>query len=285
MYKLKEPKKKGSRKYLKHKMKFLFRSLWNFREKRFLERTIEKHSFQEFFDRNPRISYLFLYKAYCNLAFSREEKFACFEQDLAEINKFLARAKIQNYLLDKILLFSFDDEVKLYLSHNAGEGDEGISALYLYKGALALYSLNFSLGIKDYFTIITLQGQVVQNEDAIREMTKFLHGVFPSLFMLECAKMLSSVMKRSLCLGILNKYQLSHYKKGKKLKIRDYEELYKQSNNKDFEIVDEYYAKLESNKKSLQEIPSKKRSMYKKRYKMYENIFIAFKENLNYEEV
>lgn len=180
---------------------------------------------------------------------------------MIQINNFIKQAKIQNYLLDKILLYNFDDEVKLYLMHNKGEGDEGISALYLFKGELALYSLNFTLGIKDYFVITTLQGQVVKNEAVIKEMIKFLHGVFPSLFMLECAKMLSFVMKRSLCLGILNEFQVSHHKKAN---VRDYEELYIKSNNQKLQIVDKYYAKLISNRKSLEEIPSKKCLMYKK---------------------
>lgn len=284
MYRLKEPISKKERSYLKHKIKFLARNVFNFKTRRFLQKIVEKHSFEEFFDKNPRISYLFLYKPYCNLEFNQKEKFECFERDLIEINNFIDQSKIKNYLINEILLYAFDDEVKLYLTCNRGEGDEGLSALYLFKGEVAVYSLNFTLGIKDYFVITTLQGQVVKNEAIIKDMTKFLNGVFPSLFMLECAKMLSFIMKRSLCLGILNKYQLSHYKKGKKLSIRDYEELYIQSNNRDFEIIDKYYAKLETNRKALEDIPSKKRSMYKKRYQMFEDIFESFKKELNFSE-
>ncbi|MDY2946817.1 VirK/YbjX family protein [Mannheimia varigena] len=170
-------------------------------------------------------------------------------------------------------------DFELILSINEHQPMEGFWALELrYKPADQLvYLLTFGK-LNNALLIAVIQGPNFDgSKELVKQLTKYCHGLRPAYLMVEAMKALTSVLGYQRLLGIPQKYQNKSRWIQSKRYVVDYNAIFAESNG----ILDKYWQlPLELESKAIEDIPSKKRSMYRKRYEMLENLKSAMKAAL-----
>lgn len=110
----------------------------------------------------------------------------------------------------------------------------------------------------------------------VKQLTKSCHGLRPAYLMVEAMKSLTKILGYDQLLGIPQKYQnKSRFIQSKHYTV-DYDAIFAESGG---QLKDYWELPLE-NERNLDDVPSKKRSMYRKRYAMLEALESAMKEKL-----
>lgn len=94
----------------------------------------------------------------------------------------------------------------------------------------------------------------------------------PVALLIECSKMLCEILKLQTTLGVHEKNQIRSQKGKEKGYFVDYQKIWLENGGELIKINKHKYYKLYHSQKNLEEIPSQKRSMYKKRFAMLEEI-------------
>ncbi|OOF36133.1 VirK/YbjX family protein [Rodentibacter heidelbergensis] len=140
-----------------------------------------------------------------------------------------------------------------------------------------VYLLTFAK-LGDALLIAVVQGPNFNGaKEMVKQLTKACHGLRPAYLMVETMKALTRILGFKTLLGIPQKYQnKSRFIQSKHYSV-DYDAIFSESGGqrKDYWILP-----LEE-KKSLDDIPSKKRSMYRKRYRMLNEFAAVMAEKLN----
>jgi len=164
---------------------------------------------------------------------------------------------------------------------------EGELVLNLYIDKVRIYSVVFSLGRKDNEKIILIggiQGVTIENiMNIYKELTKALYGMRPRDFLLNILKILSVQLEIHEILAISNKnrHHNHNYFKSKKLENTsiNYDMIWEEHGGKK-NTDGFYYMKSSLNLKPIDKIVSKKRSMYRKRYALLDEIATEISINL-----
>ena len=123
--------------------------------------------------------------------------------------------------------------------------------------------------------IASIQGSSLDNApEEIKLATKQLHGIRPAFLLVHIFKMLCEIKQFQL-LGIPKKHQAKYRFNDFSRLLFDYDAFWA-DNGGEFK-QNYWYIPNTIEQKTMEEIPSKKRSMYKKRYEMLANI----KQQLN----
>lgn len=162
-------------------------------------------------------------------------------------------------------------DFELFLNINEHQPMEGFWALELrHKPTDQLvYLLTFGK-LDNALLIAVIQGPNFDgSKELVKQLTKDCHGLRPAYLMVEAMKALTSVLGYESLLGIPQKYQNKSRFVQSKRYVVDYDAIFAESNGK----VGKYWQlPLALESKKMDEIPSKKRSMYRKRYEMLENL-------------
>ncbi|SUB58785.1 Protein of uncharacterised function (DUF535) [Phocoenobacter uteri] len=140
-----------------------------------------------------------------------------------------------------------------------------------------IYLLSFGK-IEQSLLIAVIQGP---NQEGSKEMVKLLtkkcHGLRPAYLMVEAMKSLTQLLGYENLQGIPQKYQnKSRFVQSKHYAV-NYDTIFSESNG----VLQGYWQlPLSLENKNLDDIPSKKRSMYRKRYAMLEQLQSSMKEKL-----
>ena len=137
-----------------------------------------------------------------------------------------------------------------------------------------MYAATFGLLPENQFLITSLQGPRGEHgKDRVRELTKQLHGLRPQHLTVAFLQMLAGVSGCLKIIGIAQDNQVKLRWKLKKRVAMNYDEFWQEcgakpqaSPNNNWLLPREYTRKPES------EIASKKRSMYRKRYEMLDQL-------------
>lgn len=222
---------------------------------------------KQFFNANSRHFNDMLCKSYGITGFNSNMSFECFKKDIDVITN-----KFSDILNNDLLLFS-DDKISLYLSSRPRFISEGLFVIHLYYGSIRLYSLSFVL-LSNSLLITALQGGLDTKEE-IKNFTKEYFGLRPLNFIIFFAFKFAEFLGFNEVCGVKDKYLASGFKRnrnrnGRVYIIPNYDEIWQENT----EIIkeDKYYYVLKFLHKDLEEIPSKKRSMYKKRYEFLKSI-------------
>lgn len=160
---------------------------------------------------------------------------------------------------------------KIYLNINEHQAMEGYWALELrYKPTNQLvYLLSFGK-LEKALLIAVIQGPNFEgSKEIVKTLTKQCHGLRPAYLMVEAMKALTLTLGYKTLLGIPQKYQNKSRLIQSKRYVVDYDAIFQESAGK----IRKYWTlPLNFETKSLEEIPSKKRSMYRKRYAMLDNL-------------
>ena len=139
-----------------------------------------------------------------------------------------------------------------------------------------VYLLTFAK-LGDALLIAVVQGPNFEgSKEMVKQLTKSCHGLRPAYLMVETMKSLTKILGYEKLLGIPQKYQnKSRFIQSKQYTV-DYDAIFGESGG---ELKDYWELPLEMDR-NLDDIPSKKRSMYRKRYAMLDEITLTIKDTL-----
>ena len=139
-----------------------------------------------------------------------------------------------------------------------------------------VYLLTFAK-LGDALLIAVVQGPNYEgSKEMVKQLTKSCHGLRPAYLMVETMKSLTKILGYDKLLGIPQKYQnKSRFIQSKQYTV-DYDAIFGESGG---ELKDYWELPLEMDR-NLDDIPSKKRSMYRKRYAMLDEITLIIKDIL-----
>lgn len=139
-----------------------------------------------------------------------------------------------------------------------------------------VYLLTFAK-LGDALLIAVVQGPNFEgSKEMVKQLTKLCHGLRPAYLMVETMKSLTKILGYNKLLGIPQKYQnKSRFIQSKQYTV-DYDAIFGESGG---ELKDYWELPLEMDR-NLDDIPSKKRSMYRKRYAMLDDLAKVIEEKL-----
>lgn len=240
----------------------------------------EIKQFEDYINQNPKFiplisSYYYrvnalLYK-YCDNHFNKQQRLETICQTLTQAQTFLGEKNLDLLLnQQKILLFQATSEIALYLQLNCIDPLEGFFSINLQKGDERLYDASFALFEPNQLLIASIQGKKGDTvAEEIKWATKQLHGIRPMFLLVYIFKMLCEIKQFQL-LGIPKKHQAKYRFNDFSRLLFDYDAFW--ADNGGALKQNYWYIPNTIERKSMDDIPSKKRSMYKKRYEMLDNI-------------
>lgn len=162
-----------------------------------------------------------------------------------------------------------DFELKLMLSeHQPMEGFWTLELIHSPSQEL-VYLLTFGK-VQQALLIAVIQGPNFEgSKDMVKLLTKKCHGLRPAYLMVEAMKALTKVLGYSALWGIPHKYQNKSRIVQSKRYVVDYDAIFAESAGT---LKDYWELPLHFETKNMDDIPSNKRSMYRKRYVMLEQL-------------
>lgn len=139
-----------------------------------------------------------------------------------------------------------------------------------------VYLLTFAK-LGDALLIAVVQGPNFEgSKEMVKQLTKSCYGLRPAYLMVEAMKALTKTFGFKTLLGIPQKYQnKSRFIQAKRYTV-NYDAIFSESGG---QLKDYWVLPLEENR-NLDDIPSKKRSMYRKRYAMLDDLAKSMAEKL-----
>lgn len=216
---------------------------------------------------------------YCDSRFGKTERLSAMLYTLSHFEKSLGNAFSNRLMREKYIpLLNIDDELFLNINLNDIEPAEGYFAVSLRYQSERVYDASFTLVEPNKLVISSIQGTNSENaQELIKVVTKKLHGVRPMFMLVYLFKMLSEYYGIKLC-GIPHKFQAKYRFNDNTRLLFNYDEFWRE--NGGILKQDYWYLNNQIEMKSLEDIPSKKRSMYRKRYEMLEELSENIKNTL-----
>lgn len=161
-------------------------------------------------------------------------------------------------------------DFELRLNINEQQPMEGFWALELRQKSTEqlIYLLTFGK-VDNALLIGVIQGSNQENAKAtMKQLTKQCFGLRPAHLMIEAMKLLTHTLGYEVLLGIPHKYQNKSRFIQSKRYVVDYDALFRESGG----VYDRYWKMPVIIDRSLDDVPSKKRSMYRKRFHLLDEL-------------
>ncbi len=187
------------------------------------------------------------------------------------------------FLPEEQIIFSFDEDFELFLGYNYNVCEEGFWAFSLKFKKYTILQCNFCFTLENNLLLSCIQGHKYKDFNILeinKILTKKCHGLRPVALLIECSKMLCEILKLQTTLGVHEKNQIRSQKGEDKGYFVDYQKIWLENGGKLVKINNHLYYELSHKRKNLEEIPSSKRSMYKKRFAILEEIKQALDQSL-----
>lgn len=213
-----------------------------------------------------------------------QERLELIEYNLRFISE-LPNAMFERFLKhEEIILFN-QEKLEIVLKVN-GTFEEGFFALEIQVEKMRIYGLSFCF-IPDKtniaLLIASLQGlsQGEKTREMIKAITKQCFGLRPQILLIELMRLISQYKGYSALLGISQTYQVRYRPFGnKKGYFADYNAVWEECGGVK---QGRYFNLTQEKRKSIKEIPSQKRSMYKKRFAFLEELELSL--NQKFQEI
>ncbi len=237
-----------------------------------LQKLYEKYDFDFVLEKDIN-RYKTIYRHFLQKDFNNRDKLAYLEEHLKFISKFKKKYQYELYN-DAILLLDMSKytiEMNLKLEYDPLTSKEGeITIFFEDKNSLNKIFKITGLLSKNIFYIGCVQGQT--SNDMMRSLTKECFGMRPHNFLLYCLMEFSRNLGCSNIYAIKSNFHVSKARARTRDKISfNYDTFFRELNviseTPSWHILDTKYPL-----KNISEIKSKKRSMYRKRYELLENI-------------
>ena len=270
----------GKKSYRLKRFRYHLRSL--------LHRSLIK-TFEQKVNQTPLLQELLLQRAsysyplvhrFLDKRFNSQKRLAMIYENLTFLPHVMAEKGLPPLWEKPICFGEVIEGFEIYLNINEHQAMEGYWALELrYKPTNQLvYLLTFGK-LEKALLIAVIQGPNFEgSKEIVKTLTKQCHGLRPAYLMVEAMKALTLTLGYKTLLGIPQKYQNKSRLIQSKRYVVDYDTIFQESAGK----IGEYWTlPLTFETKSLEEIPSKKRSMYRKRYAMLDNLLASMKSVLH----
>lgn len=213
-----------------------------------------------------------LLRQYCDKAFNAEQRLQAIGTNFAVAEKKFGMTSCERLIAQQpVLLSQLTDELRLNLTLNHIDPFDGFLAVGLTDGnQRTIYSAGFTFLADNRLLISSIQGPKGEEaQDLVRQATKALHGVRPMFMLVNAFKVLAETLNCRLE-GIPHKRQAKYRWNDSAKLLFNYDEFWQEYEST---LAEDYWqipTALE--RRPLEEIQSKKRSMYRKRYEMFDNM-------------
>lgn len=213
-----------------------------------------------------------LLKTYCDKRFSATQRLNAITENLDSMEEKLGVDFCRQLLKEETKVLSqLTDDLRLSLSINRIDPFEGYFSIHLRNQANErIYDASFTFLSPNKLLIASIQGpSTEQAQDLVKQATKALHGMRPMFMLVNVFKMLAEKWQCEL-VGIPHKAQGKYRLSARSKILFDYNEFWQENQG---EYRDHYWhLPLTIERKALEDIASKKRSMYRKRYEMLDQL-------------
>lgn len=254
----------------------------------------EIYAFEQFVNASPIRQGLFLHcpqNAYPLLREFVDRRFNCKRRLDAMTADFLMAEKLfgtdilhqmEDYRFH-LVLAHLSDGISLWLNRNDNCVEEGAWSLSLRDEAgNRLYMATFAF-VGTHLLTASVQGPAGEEaKDTVRRITKQLHGLRPQQLMVTALQYFAAVLGLDGAMGIAQKHQVKLRWKLKKRVKMNYDAFW-QEYGSSLERDGYWHLPQTPARKDLADIESKKRSMYRKRYEMLDNMVAEMKDSLKTE--
>lgn len=216
---------------------------------------------------------------YCDKRFGKQQRISAILYNLNQFEQLFGTSFCEKLLEEKsITLLNIDDELSLNINLNDIEPAEGYFAVSLRYQNQKVYDSSFTLLEPNKLLIASIQGSNADNaQELIKIVTKKLNGIRPMFMLIYLFKMISEHYALQLC-AIPHKYQAKYRFNDNARLLFNYDDFWQENGA---ELKGEYWELTNTiEQKSLDDIPSKKRSMYRKRYEMLDILSQNIKQEL-----
>ncbi|OOH90662.1 hypothetical protein BMT54_04295 [Pasteurellaceae bacterium 15-036681] len=269
----------GKKSYRLKRLRYSLRSLLHYPLIKKFEREVNQNTlFADLLIQRANYSYPLVHR-FLDKRFGGKERFNTICDNLSFLPKLFAERNITQLWNKPICFGEIIENVELYLNINEHQPMEGFWALELrYKPTNQLiYLLTFGK-LKEALLIAVIQGPNFEgSKDLVKLLTKKCHGLRPAYLMVEAMKCLTLSLGYNQLFGIPQKYQNKSRWVQSKRYVVDYDAIFKESSG---ELNEYWELPLSLESKKLEDIPSNKRSMYRKRYAMLEQLLHSMQDML-----
>lgn len=262
---------RGKKSYRLKRLRFQLRT-WLHRRyvARFTEFVNQNARLAAFLNQRPSYSYPLVHR-FLDKRFNAEQRFTAIKENLTFLPESLWQTPIS---FGEIIP---DFEIRLNI--NEQQAMEGFWALELRHtpNNQLVYLLTFGK-LEQGLLIAVIQGPNFDgSKELVKQLTKKCHGLRPAYLMVEAMKALTATLGFSTLLGIPHKYQNKSRFVQSKRYVVDYDAIFAESGGS---AGDYWQLPTTLEAKSMEEIPSNKRSMYRKRYAMLAELQATMQEKL-----
>ena len=264
--------------YRLKRFRFWLRSVLHSVQVKKFSRFVNQHpEFSELLRAYPNYSYPVIHR-FLDKRFNAEKRLEIVCDNLTFLPQKLAQYHLPPLWVKPINFGEVIPDFEIRLNINEYQAMEGFWALELRQKSSQqiVYLLTFGK-IAQSLLIGVIQGANTENaKDLVKYLTKQCHGLRPAYLLIEVMKLLADTLGYSL-LGIPHKYQnKSRFIQSKRYTV-NYDTLFKESGG----LRREYWQLPLTLDKDLTDVPSKKRSMYRKRFEMLEKLADAIHQIFN----
>lgn len=215
---------------------------------------------------------------FCDKRFSASERLTAITENLRLAEEKMGRSLCQQ-LLDQqnIVLTQLTDDLRLSLSINHIDPFEGYFSINIRnQHNERVYDASFTFLSPNKLLIASIQGPSSGNaQELVKQATKALHGMRPMFLLVNAFKMLTEKWQCDL-VGIPHKAQGKYRLSARSKILFNYDEFWQENQG---EYSNNYWQlPLDIERKQLEDIASKKRSMYRKRYEMLDQMALDIQQ-------
>lgn len=218
---------------------------------------------------------------YCDKRLTPKERVDAIINTFTVLEDRLGEERVKT-LVEKgtIELAPLTDTLRLHLNLNAIDYFEGYFSINIQDGTdTRYYDASFGLIEKSDLLMASIQGPKGEGaQEAVRRLTKALHGVRPMFLMVDAMKLLAKTWKLGLT-GVPYAQQTKVRINGSRKVYFNYDEFWEE--NGGTRETHAWRLPLTIERRPLEEIASKKRSMYRKRYEMLDTLEATINERLH----
>lgn len=213
-----------------------------------------------------------LLSTYCDKRFNAQQRVEAIIANFTQAEKILSTSQWQAIIKQKsVILAPLAEDLNLHLNINEIDPFEGFFSINIQNTAgQRLYDASFSFTSNNQLLVASIQGP--KSEDAqelVKKVTKTLHGIRPMFMLMTAFKLLAQAWQLDL-VGIPHCAQAKYRWNDSSRLLFNYDQFWQENGA----VQDASYWQIPLNieRKELEEIASKKRAMYRKRYEMLDNL-------------
>lgn len=270
---------RGKKSYAGKRLRYRLRSFLHAQAVRIFEQFVNQHP-QLVALLNERVGFSYpLVHRFLDKRFNSQQRFDAICENLLFLPQQLSH--LNPPLWEQPLSFGEvipDFEILLNINeHQPMEGYWALELRYKPKDQL-IYLLTFAK-LDDALLIAVVQGPNFDgSKEIVKQLTKSCHGLRPAYLMVEAMKGLTRILGYNKLLGIPQKYQNKSRFVQSKRYVVDYDAIFSEAGGSQ----DYYWILPLENERNLDDVPSKKRSMYRKRFAMLDSLNESMSQALSF---